>query len=472
MQIRDDQYVPNPNQSTILERATYLQTTYNENSVSSVSAEASISSLRYGQLPIFGVQSLVRTFQFKTNLSTKLASMIAISAQAETGSVNAKDGSSLAYLNKNYQDRFKPRVVNPPSPNNNTSGKSNTTTNNNDLTAAQTFNTHVKSIYDKFENYDPLRTIAAKNYYIERSALVKTNSDLTVSAPFIPADCELTIDGIGGIIMGQAFTIPEDRLPKSLRDDKDDYTKVGFIVAGLTHTIDNNEWLTKIKGQMIRLRQNTAEGDLAVIDVLQPRLVQGLRSGRGAAVGSIVVSPDKLKYLYEQFKAVGLNQAAAAGAAGTMYAESGLDPTAWIIGATSRNGSQTTTSAGSALGQSLDPQSGATFTRPTYNGRRITAYGIAQWTSAGDFLENYIVFANANGGDSYENQVKYAVKTMQQRSVFNKLKTVANTEDGAVEAAGYWLDYYEFVVPYITDPIQREKRYNHALGAYNIIKNF
>jgi hypothetical protein len=68
----------------------------------------------------------------------------------------------------------------------------------------------------------------------------------------------ITLDGIGGIIMGQAFTIDQDRLPLSLKNVNDPtHTKVGFIVVGLTHTIQNNQWLTKIRGQMIKLRDTT-----------------------------------------------------------------------------------------------------------------------------------------------------------------------------------------------------------------------
>lgn len=85
---------------------------------------------------------------------------------------------------------------------------------------------------------------------------IKSDDGITVAAPFIPANLSLTLDGISGIIMGQAFTIPESRLPLSLRGDGN-YTKVGFIVVGLTDTIQNNQWLTKIRGQMIKLRDTT-----------------------------------------------------------------------------------------------------------------------------------------------------------------------------------------------------------------------
>ena len=265
IQIRDDQWSPNLDSNTILDRESYKNRYYAFKQVQGIYGGADISKMRYGQLPIFGAQSLARGFEFKTNLSTKLSSMIAISAQADSGSVNAKDPSPLAHLNQGYVDRYKPRIQNP-SP-----GAAKTTSkkdpNNNDEAAANAFNTHIKSIYANFAlNADVIET--AKNYYIERSALVKTGDPITSAAPFIPADLEITIDGIGGIIMGQAFTVPEDRMPLTLRGDGD-VTKVGFIVGGLTHTIENNQWLTKIKGQMIKLRQSTAYGESKIITQVQ-----------------------------------------------------------------------------------------------------------------------------------------------------------------------------------------------------------
>lgn len=271
VQIRDDQFTPDVlKQGSILERQYYLlQSNRYSSKLSDVVqkaayTQADISSLQYGQLPIFGLQSIARGFEFKTNMSTKLGAMIAISAQASVGSVNAKDPSSLGYLNQNYQDRYKPRIIDPiPTTATTTKGSA-----NNDEVVANAFNDHVKSIYGTFNTFDSNRIEMAKNYYIERSSKVKTSSQNTVSAPFIPADLEITIDGIGGIIMGQAFTIPEDRLPKSLRGD-DGFTKVGFIVTGLTHTIENNQWLTKIKGQMIKLRENSNYGAAEIIKKLQ-----------------------------------------------------------------------------------------------------------------------------------------------------------------------------------------------------------
>jgi hypothetical protein len=246
LQIKDDQFVPpKDGESTAISRIQQ-------------------GGGGYGNLPIFGLQSLVREFQFKTNLSTKLSSMIAISAQAATGSVNSIDGSSMSYLNRNYVDRFKPFITDASANPAGTGAATKTTTAaagklpNNDVTVAEHFNTMVKNVYSNF-TLDVARIETAKNYYIERLSKVKSEDPITSAAIPIPADLDMTIDGIAGIVMGNAFTIPESRLPLSLRGENG-VPKVGFIVAGLVHIIENNEWLTRIKGQMIKLRETAKYG--------------------------------------------------------------------------------------------------------------------------------------------------------------------------------------------------------------------
>lgn len=260
IQIQDDQWVPNLKKSTgseptILNRGEYL-------------TRLRTDPIICGQLPVFGtpdivdsqqknVRSLAREFQLRTVMNTKLASMIAISAQANTGSVNAKDHSPFSYLNEGFQDRYKPYIENSsegtPGINNNSSSKVNSTSN--DQKAAELFNTHIASVYfDLKVTAD--RVEPSKNYYIERMSKVKAEDPITSAAPFIPIEVDLTIDGVSGIIMGNAFTIPENRLPLSLRGE-DGFAKIGFIVTGLSNIVESNQWLTKIKGQPIKLREDS-----------------------------------------------------------------------------------------------------------------------------------------------------------------------------------------------------------------------
>lgn len=263
VQILDDQFVPNGiigNKINIAEADIMDRNSYINSSAPLPSGIAfDFEAPKYGQLPIFGLQSLVRNVQFKTNIATKLASMIAISAQSTTASVNATDPTSLSYLNQNFQDRYKPYINNAGNSPDNTSNNA-TTGSSNDIKVANEFNSQVISVYSVISgSVDTTRTDTAKNYYINRISNTKAGDPVTAAAPFIPADLEMTVDGISGIVMGNAFTIPENRLPNSLKGT-DGFTKVGFIVSGLTHTIQDNQWLTKIKGQMIKLRESVNYG--------------------------------------------------------------------------------------------------------------------------------------------------------------------------------------------------------------------
>lgn len=287
IQIQDDQYVPHlPGEDTVLDRKVFLD-------------NLKTNVLQSGQLPIFSSQipdgrgniisvpslGIAREMQLRTALSGKMASMIAISAQAATGSVNAKDHSSLSWLNQNFRDRYKPYIQDPtngvsgtnsnPSPNINNK-KNQTTPVSNDQKLADLFNAHVKSVYSNLNlSEDAIEPM--KNYYIERMSKVKSGDGVTASAPFIPAELEITLDGISGIIMGNAFNIPQSRLPLSLRGD-DGFPKVGFIVNGLTHVIENNEWTTRLKGQMIKLREQSGLGKTII-------------TPQGPQTGAVVASP-------------------------------------------------------------------------------------------------------------------------------------------------------------------------------------
>ena len=258
VQIQDDQWVPSLVEKDLSESSVLSANEYNSKLKTNPKYAGLIPiSGDPKELPVVGNLSLARQFQLRSVMSTKLASMIAISAQASTGSVNAKDHSSLSYLNQNFQDRYKPYIQDASNgeagSNNNSKNKANGEAN--DLKAAELFNEHVISIYSTF-TLSSEKIDSSKNYYIERMSKVKSGDVIASAAPFIPAELEMTLDGISGIIMGNAFTVPQDRLPLSLRGENG-LAKIAFIVTGLTHTIQNNEWLTKIKGQMIKLRQET-----------------------------------------------------------------------------------------------------------------------------------------------------------------------------------------------------------------------
>lgn len=270
--IKDDQFVPP------MEGESWSMTNKASNGIKgeNYGVPNGLNVPKYGQLPVFGKYSIVRNMSFETNMSTNISKVIAISGQSSTNSVNSTDHSSFSWLNTNFKDAYKPIIsdssnTNPKENNNKTTDQEKKAQENAANEAATKFNQHVISIYKGEIALSKDMVSAATNYYINGIAQVKSRNQITLAAPFIPANINLTIDGIGGIIMGNAFTIPEDRLPLSLRGQggTERNTKVGFVVVGLTHSLDNNQWLTKIRGQMIKLRDSTDYGITTKLQQLQ-----------------------------------------------------------------------------------------------------------------------------------------------------------------------------------------------------------
>jgi len=254
-QILDYQICPRY-QSPFAQETTMTDRTAYNNNRRSTDLDTRITS---GELPVFGSGSLAREFQLKTTISTNLAKIIAISASPATGSINATDHSSFSTLNELYVDRYKPYPGDAASvqaaANTNTKGSS---TKANDVKAAEFFDKHTININSSFK-VAKSDIEQAKNYYIERISKVKSGLPEAVATAPIPANAEITIDGISGILMYNAFTIPEERLPISLRGLNGN-ARFGFITSGLVHTIENNQWLTKLTGQMFPLRESSGLG--------------------------------------------------------------------------------------------------------------------------------------------------------------------------------------------------------------------
>lgn len=397
--IKDDQFVPPySGEAYMLDRNKYL-------------SEGSKGNPKYGQLPVFGAQSLVREMEFKTNLSTKVSSVVAISAQADFArSTNSKDYSSFSYLNDDYEDAYKPKITNSTdkttSPTATTDGSV-----SNDLNQALQFNTHLLNVYYNGTLSESLIDFST-NYYIERMSNIKPEDPITNSAPFIPANLSITIDGVSGIVMGNAFTIPENRLPLSLRGTKDQ-TKVGFIVVGLTHVIDRNQWLTKIRGQMIRLRDSVKYSAPGTLEKVQTAFQLP-----GDAGGSGVLTSSGCRTAYPNLQIIETVQvdtypvAKAAAYLKSKYPNVGKAAFAIILAEASRAGSDNFRSAGGNNFGGVQTDSGV-WAFSNFNGqfcRRDSANRLrmfASFTSPEaflDFLANRVSskgFSSSDPGDRW-----------------------------------------------------------------------
>ena len=238
-------------------------------------------------IPIYGRDSIARSLDLRTDISSKMANVLAISANSEIQkkSANSVDGTPYGFINQNYSDRYIPnRTENANIDVSKDKDKKIKLINaNNDaiISSALRFNSNVKDFYSTY-NPSTENVGHATNYFIEKLSKNKLDGP-TRAAAMIPVSVNFTLDGISGFNMMQGFTISEKFLPYTYNvrttstDGKSEIPKgsqkVGFMVTGNVHTIENNEWTTAIKANMTYLKER---GDFT------GSLNTGLRKGASA----------------------------------------------------------------------------------------------------------------------------------------------------------------------------------------------
>jgi len=239
-QIVDDQLVPPPtsNEKTISTKNKGIENT--------------------ARLPLFGKESIAKSLQIKTDMGTKLANMIAISANAsiEEKSTLSVNGDNIGYINSLFKDRYIPNRSEITASNKKDPGSDDAI-----IGAANQFNTTIKEFYGSTTPSED-NVSQATNYYIEKMSKIKNNDYATRASAMIPLSVEFTTDGISGLSMGQAFTIPDELLPYTYTDKRkvparglnSGGTRVGFILVGLSHTISENVWNTSVRANMTFLK--------------------------------------------------------------------------------------------------------------------------------------------------------------------------------------------------------------------------
>ncbi len=79
-------------------------------------------------------------------------------------------------------------------------------------------------------------------YYIEKSLRSARDGIFAETAPIVPVDFNMDIDGTGGLYPGNSFH--SSYLPDSYKD------KCLFQISGVDHRISGGEWTTSVKGQV------------------------------------------------------------------------------------------------------------------------------------------------------------------------------------------------------------------------------
>jgi len=82
-----------------------------------------------------------------------------------------------------------------------------------------------------------------------KQALLRYDGEMNFKA-LIPFKLRITLEGIGGIVVGQIFTVKQNVLPKNYYDKR-----LGFIITQIEHVLNNNQWETVLDTQICILDQ-------------------------------------------------------------------------------------------------------------------------------------------------------------------------------------------------------------------------
>lgn len=202
-------------------------------------------------LDVHNLNSVVRSYSLESKIFPDQSTQVAIGAQIG-GAALGVDATTLVDFNRNIIDRIIP-VKDTPTTNENDDFQSKLKSLVSSLTVlAQYFNNLSYGVFKdvKFDansvgNYsNSLKDII--NYYKDISNSKIKNKSI------IPTSLSIEMDGIGGIIIGNLFRIPDDILPKGYKGNNAG-SKLGYIVTRMGHSLQNNDWITRLEAQMVIL---------------------------------------------------------------------------------------------------------------------------------------------------------------------------------------------------------------------------
>jgi hypothetical protein len=205
--------------------------------------------------------SIVRNYSFESQIFPEQSTIVAIGAQVRAGSLGV-DSGTLVDFNQSLTDRIMPRKDVPGADTGNSAEKL--------KKESETFKGNLATLLSFIESA-PNNSAGKSPNGEDNSMAVNESSkysnalrdmiryfqnnyaDNNKNRGIIPTKLSLTIDGIGGIVIGNMFRIPDRLLPRGYKGQDKIGAKIGFLVTGLKHSIQNNDWTTTIECQYIIL---------------------------------------------------------------------------------------------------------------------------------------------------------------------------------------------------------------------------
>jgi hypothetical protein len=197
-------------------------------------------------LQIHNTNSVVRDYKFSSKIFPEMGSIIAISAQDANGIGQlGYDNATLVAWNKGLEDRLIPKK------NFNTDIQL-----SNPGEVASFILPFLSKMYKYFQSINgiPLDDSGKDNINFAFGGLDFAFRDFLSNLDrfdprnefktIIPTELSITLDGLGGLIIGNIFKINQDIVPRGYKSTGG--RDMAYIVTKLGHKISNNDWVTEL----------------------------------------------------------------------------------------------------------------------------------------------------------------------------------------------------------------------------------
>jgi hypothetical protein len=206
-------------------------------------------------IPSYGIKSIVHDISITSEISTNMANMIAIGAQA-TSTNQGKDVSFLTQYNEGLTDRVKSSS----SPT--TQSLSDIVNDSKTIFESKGYDLVVDTFYTIINKFSLESESFTSAYPAYRDLLNVVKSNTNPGLNIIPFKFKIKMDGISGIKYGQIFSIEPERMPKNWLDGKNN-PSLTFLVTDISHEL-NNTWTTSIGGQASPWRNKDNESSVPI----------------------------------------------------------------------------------------------------------------------------------------------------------------------------------------------------------------
>ena len=193
----------------------------------------------------------VRSYNLQSKIFPEQGAMIAIGAQVKGGNTQGTPANTLLDFNNGLEDRIIPKKLEPFTSTSNDFTSKYDKLKNNINKIKSLFIPLPKDAPPNNSNSTPASTDQASNseyksalkdliVYFQEIGETNTNG-----RSIIPVQISLTMDGIGGLVIGHLFKIPPDLLPRGYGSDNVG-GKLIQTITSIGHKVENGDWTTTI----------------------------------------------------------------------------------------------------------------------------------------------------------------------------------------------------------------------------------